>query len=268
MGFAVVYEGRWKGRDVALKTMFDPRIDEKLKQDYMDELFVMSRLDHPNIVSLYGACTKPPKLCMVLELCNSSLFDILHNSNTILNEKKTCAMMLQIAKGLEYLHGQNPGIIHRDIKSQNILVTDDFRMKICDFGLVNTCTTTAGTPSYMAPELLSNSLFSRKVDTFAFAVLMWESFTRSVPFSGWDPRDIREYILRGERLRLPLSGCPKPCLKLIERCWHVETSKRPEFKNICLALKRIHSSLREISHTEEIGCDSFDELSLSVQLKK
>lgn len=172
---------------------------------------------------------------------------------------------------MEYLHGRNPSVIHRDIKSQNVLVSKDGQVKLCDFGLVESKITTAGTPSYMAPELLENGHFSRKVDVYAFAILFWEMFTNTVPFQSWGIADIREFVIQGNRLKLPYEDCPKLCCKLIEKCWDQDAQKRPEFKNVSLALERIYSSIREVSHTVEvhgIDGDSFDQLTASVQKKK
>ena len=79
-GFAIVYEGRWEGRHVALKTLFDPRVSKELVQEFMDELHVMSSLSHPNVVELFAANTRPPKLVIVMELCDRSLYQLLHRT--------------------------------------------------------------------------------------------------------------------------------------------------------------------------------------------
>lgn len=77
-GVGIVYQGNWKGSAVALKTLFDARISAELKQEYMDELLVMSRVNHSNIVKFLGACMTPPNLCFIMELCDCSLFHMLH----------------------------------------------------------------------------------------------------------------------------------------------------------------------------------------------
>jgi serine/threonine protein kinase len=77
-GVGIIYRGTWKRKPVALKTLFDPRISNSLKQEYMDELLVMSRVDHSNIVKFLGACMTPPNLCFIMELCECSLYDMLH----------------------------------------------------------------------------------------------------------------------------------------------------------------------------------------------
>jgi serine/threonine protein kinase len=270
-GFALVYEGVWKKRRVALKALFDPRAEESTKKELMDELFVMSRLSHPNIVTLYGACTRAPNLCMVMELCERTLFSLLHGSGegprarAALSEKQVVGLAVQIASAFEYLHEQSPAVIHRDLKSNNVLLTSELQVKVCDFGLVGTSVTAAGTPAYMAPELLKSGLFSKKVDVYAFAVLLWEMFTQSVPFGQWEVRDIRDYVVAGNRLKLPHSGFPKQCGMLIERCWEQDPERRPEFKNVGIALGRIHSTLRDVSHVAEASQgDAFDTLSASV----
>lgn len=84
-GVGVVYQGWWRGQSVALKTLFDARISADLKQEYMDELLVMSRVNHSNIVKFLGACMKPPNLCFIMELCDTSLFNILHVKRTNLS---------------------------------------------------------------------------------------------------------------------------------------------------------------------------------------
>ena len=77
-GVGVIYKGWMNNQAVALKTLFDPRVDEKLKKEYLDELLVMSKLQHSNIVSFLGACMVPPNLCFVMELCEDSIFHMLH----------------------------------------------------------------------------------------------------------------------------------------------------------------------------------------------
>ena len=109
-----MYTGRYNGKKVALKTLFDPKVDAALKQEFMDELFVMSKLSHPNVVDFYGACLKPPDLCFIMELCDCSLYDILHNNNTnAFTLHRRISMCLDIAAGLKYLHDMTPAVVHR-----------------------------------------------------------------------------------------------------------------------------------------------------------
>lgn len=173
-GVALVHRGIYRKNSVALKTLFDPRVDEALKQDFMDELLVMSKLKHPNVVSLIGACLEPPNLCMVMELCDFSLHHLLHNTNTCLSPQQLTRIATDIANGMRFLHSRKPAVIHRDLKSANVLLDKKGVAKLCDFGLVRTKFTSAGTPSYMPPELLSGQPFSKCVDVYMFGILLWE----------------------------------------------------------------------------------------------
>lgn len=155
-GVGIVYNGWFKGQPVALKTLFDNRIGDDLKREYMDELLVMSRVQHSNIVNFLGACMTPPHLCFVMEMCECSLHRLLHVDRVSFSDKEIVTMAIDIASAFEYLHAQKPTIIHRDLKSHNVLRAHNGSLKICDFGLVMIKNTTAGTPAYMAPELIEN----------------------------------------------------------------------------------------------------------------
>ena len=105
----------------------------------MGELLVMSKLSHPNIIKLIGASVVVPRLCLVMELCDCSLFDLLYNRKRThpLTKREKVAFCLDIANGIGYLHlNCRPPIIHRDIKTLNILYSSNGCMKICDFGIV------------------------------------------------------------------------------------------------------------------------------------
>ena len=95
-----------------------------------------SKLQHPNVVDFIGANMRPPKLCFVMELCEMSLYDVIHKTNQEFSRRQQCNMALGVANALNYLHTLKPQIIHRDIKSMNILLADNGELKICDFGLV------------------------------------------------------------------------------------------------------------------------------------
>ena len=283
-GFALVYEGKWRGRQVALKTLFDPRVTESVKREYMDELLVMAQLSHPNIVGLLGACVKPPNMCMVIELCDRSLHQLLHQSRIRVEPRAMVLMALDVAKGMAYLHAQTPIVVHRDLKSHNLLLTLPVRarggvprVKVCDFGLVSARATCAGTPAYMAPELLANAnCFSASVDVYAFAVVLWEMMTRSVPFATFGPAEIRDHVRAGKRLPLPVSDCPREVRDLITRGWDGDARVRPTFAESAAVLEAAHKAMPTTTALRELslgrsggggGGDALDMLSTSVRKK-
>ncbi|EQC27782.1 TKL protein kinase [Saprolegnia diclina VS20] len=243
-GVGIVYSGTYRDQPVALKTLFDPRVDQALKDEYMDELLVMSKLQHPHVVHFIGACMEAPNLCFVMELCNMSLFDRLHRTNLALSVTELVEIATGVADAMKYLHAQSPAIIHRDLKSQNVLLDMRGVVKLCDFGLVCTKETTAGTPAYMPPELLAGRPFSKAVDVYMYGVLLWELFARDVPFRGYDVDDIQRKVLNGDRPQIPTLDCPQKCQDLIRKCWDHEPARRPSFETI-------HATLREIDCATE-----------------
>uniref|UniRef100_M8BWM6 Serine/threonine-protein kinase CTR1 n=1 Tax=Aegilops tauschii TaxID=37682 RepID=M8BWM6_AEGTA len=143
----------------------------KLRCKYSDVGFVgvyyayvriMKRLRHPNVVLFMGAITRVPNLSIVTEfLPRGSLFRLIHRPNNLLDEKRRLRMALDVARGMNYLHNCTPVIVHRDLKSPNLLVDKNWVVKVCDFGLSRmknntflSSRSTAGTAEWMAPEVL------------------------------------------------------------------------------------------------------------------
>jgi serine/threonine protein kinase len=251
-GLGVIYSGRWKGEPVALKTLFDSRIGEELKKEYMDELLVMSKLRHSNIVQFLGACMTPPNLCFVMEQCECSLYNLLHSQRIDFSDKECVEMATDIAYALEYLHSLSPAIIHRDLKSHNILRAHNGALKLCDFGLVMIKNTAAGTPAYMAPELFENRSFNKSVDVYAFGVVVWEIFAKDTPFKMLPIEEIKRRVCSGERLKIP-SWVPARVAGLISRCWAQRSDDRPSFTEIVDELLEIAEEVRDTKHTQVIN---------------
>ena len=259
-GVGLVYNGWYQDSRVALKTLFDPKIDEDLKQEFMDELRIMAKCKHPNVVTFHGACLAPPNLCFVMELCRCSLFDLLHSNRVdYFSLHQRLAMCHQVSKGLLYLHTLTPPLVHRDIKSHNILVggdsDSDVTLKLCDFGLVRTKNTTAGTPNYMAPELFGNKPFSASVDVYAFALVMWEIFTQTLPFRGYDAEDIARVVIKGERPDIPTLDVPVECQDIMRRGWSGNEKERPGFEEIEETLRRVLEKTPVKSAIEDLDDD-------------
>uniref|UniRef100_T1ID21 Mitogen-activated protein kinase kinase kinase n=1 Tax=Rhodnius prolixus TaxID=13249 RepID=T1ID21_RHOPR len=152
--FGVVYKAQWKGVDVAVKSIET----EAEKKAFAVEVKQLSRVSHPNIVKLYGACENP--VCLVMEYAEEgSLYNVLHSAPY---KKYTAGhamnWALQCAKGVAYLHGMTPSLIHRDLKSPNLLLVHGGRiLKICDFGTAcdkkTYMTNNKGSAAWMAPEV-------------------------------------------------------------------------------------------------------------------
>ena len=148
---------------------------------------------------------------------------------------------LDIALLFSFLH--ESGVVHRDLKSYNILVDQDQNIKLGDFGLckfkadLNRGTMQfSGTPTYMAPELFQKKSYDEKVDVFAFGTLLWELVAREVPFDGLEPTDIKEKVMNEEQLKVPF-GTNKKIATLIKDCRTLKPSSRPDFSYIAGVLK-------------------------------
>ncbi|KAL7188809.1 hypothetical protein ACSBR1_038627 [Camellia fascicularis] len=136
--FASVYHGIWNGSDVAVKVYFGNEYGEGTLLDYKKEIDIMRRLRHPNVLLFMGAVYsgEKEKLAIVSEfLPRGSLFKTLHKNNQSLDIRRRLRMALDVARGMNYLHHRNPPIVHRDLKSSNLLVDKNWTVKVGDFGL-------------------------------------------------------------------------------------------------------------------------------------
>eukprot|EP00803_Ostreobium_quekettii_P005047 evm.model.scf_116.9 EVM.evm.TU.scf_116.9 scf_116:78579-84479(+) len=187
--FGEVYKGYWRGTDVAVKRILEQDFTEQHMKEFRMEIAIMMRLRHPNVLLFMGAVTEPPNLSIVTQfLPRGSLFRLLHKSNAVIDERLRLKMAVDVAKGMCYLHSFKPPIIHRDLKSPNLLVDKDWTVKVCDFGLSRVKAGTlapwsrAGTPEWMAPEVLRNEPSNESCDVYSFGVILYELVTRKEPW--------------------------------------------------------------------------------------
>lgn len=136
--FGEVFRARLWGTEVACKTLKTEQFKDAdaLLEDLKKEVSILSTLRHPNVVLYIGACTAPPNVCILTEWCaRGSLHDVLHDYSVHLPSKLCVDLAQGIAQGMNYLHSLSPQLIHRDLKSHNILVGKAFQVKVADFGL-------------------------------------------------------------------------------------------------------------------------------------
>ncbi|PNW84796.1 hypothetical protein CHLRE_03g159016v5 [Chlamydomonas reinhardtii] len=245
--FGRVQEGRYRGQRVAVKQALDQHDGlsmptGKLVASFLQEVEVMGRCDHPNICKLLAACLAPPKLCLVMELMDTSLESLIKGQTPgqLLPLPKLLHIAIQVAQGLEYLH---PTVLHRDLKPANVLISNPESgtpiVKLTDFGLskitemtLQTANAEAGTPAYMAPECfdVTNDKLTHKVDMYAFGVILWAMLTGEEPWKGYPLVSVAYSVHCGRRLPLddiPDSRCPRKMRKLVEQCWEPTPRRRP-----------------------------------------
>lgn len=242
-GFCIMYDAMWSGIKVAVKRIFDPVITDELKAEFNNEVNMLASLRHPNVVSILGACSKPPSLLIITEfLERGSLFHTLHLSNVDLTHARKHWFSTQVARGLAFVHAND--ILHRDIKSYNMLVDANLVTKVCDFGLARQLplapgTSTAGTVAYIAPELWRQKQGGLPADVYATGVLLNEIWSLEVPFDGMDANDCRTRVL--QKLRPDTDPkTPEAINELIRECWVDEPSTRPTMQQILDRLDQMH----------------------------
>ncbi|RMC13247.1 hypothetical protein DUI87_10781 [Hirundo rustica rustica] len=183
--FGVVCKAKWRAKDVAIKQIES----ESERKAFIVELRQLSRVNHPNIVKLYGACLNP--VCLVMEYAEGgSLYNVLHGAEPLPHYTAAHAMSwcLQCSQGVAYLHSMKPkALIHRDLKPPNLLlVAGGTVLKICDFGtacdIQTHMTNNKGSAAWMAPEVFEGSNYSEKCDVFSWGIILWEVITRRKPF--------------------------------------------------------------------------------------
>ncbi|KAM9354331.1 mitogen-activated protein kinase kinase kinase 7 isoform 2-T3 [Pholidichthys leucotaenia] len=234
--FGVVCKAKWKGNDVAIKTIES----ESERKAFSVELRQLSRVNHPNIVKLYGSCKNP--VCLVMEYAEGgSLYNVLHGAEPLPYYTASHAMSwcLQCSQGVAYLHGMKPkALIHRDLKPPNLLlVAGGTVLKICDFGtacdIQTHMTNNKGSAAWMAPEVFEGNNYSEKCDVFSWGIILWEVITRRKPFDeiGGPAFRIMWAVHNGTRPPL-IKNLPKPIESLMTRCWSKDPSQRPSMEEI------------------------------------
>ncbi|KAJ6705613.1 SERINE-THREONINE PROTEIN KINASE [Salix purpurea] len=225
--FAAVYRGIWNGSDVAVKIYLGNQYKEETLLDYQKEIDIMKSLRHPNVLLFMGAVYSPERLAIVTEfLPRGSLFKTLHKNSPAMDIRRRVKMALDVARGMNYLHHRNPPILHRDLKSSNLLVDKNWTVKVGDFGLSKwkdaaflTAKSGRGTPQWMAPEVLRNEPSNEKSDVFSFGVILWELMTVSVPWVKLNSLEVVGVVgFMDRRLELPESLDPKVA-SIISDCW-------------------------------------------------
>ncbi|WVQ75409.1 hypothetical protein IAR50_005030 [Cryptococcus sp. DSM 104548] len=258
-GFKDVYVGKYRGRKVAIS-----EFREHLSEMDIRELKLLAEFSHPNIVRFRGICIPEDSSqvpCMLVsELCeNGDLFDYIRNVPRP-SLKRVLTIMLDIARGLEYLHTRKPSIIHRDCKSSNILINRAGTAKVGDFGLARVKNSTrsmirslVGTVNWQAPELWHPTpRYDYKVDVFSAAMVYWEMMSgwigdKKYPWEGHNEHYIYDAV--GNKQKRPsIAGLRKAWgnepVNLMERMWHQDAAERPTMTDVVHDLESLLAEIK------------------------
>ncbi|KAH0856952.1 hypothetical protein HID58_085213, partial [Brassica napus] len=212
-----LHKGTYCSQEVAIKFLKPERVNTEMLREFSQEVYIMRKVRHKNVVQFLGACTRSPTLCIVTEfMARGSIYDFLHKQKCAFKLQTLLKVALDVAKGMCYLHQNN--IIHRDLKTANLLMDEHGLVKVADFGVARVqiesgvMTAETGTYRWMAPE---------------------------IPYAFLTPLQAAVGVVqKGLRPKIPKKTHPR-VKGLLERCWQQEPKERPDFEEIIEMLQQI-----------------------------
>mmetsp|Transcript_16744 Transcript_16744/g.37754 ORF Transcript_16744/g.37754 Transcript_16744/m.37754 type:complete len:295 (-) Transcript_16744:90-974(-) len=260
---AEVYRGVFGGTEVAVKQIDwnKSRMGVKEQKAFDREVAIMPRIKHENLVMFIGVTSVQRPFRIITEFCaGGCCFELLHNCDHIdLEWPQQHKMCLDVALAMDYLHKFQPQIIHRDLKSLNLLLSkpvtsgkDTPLVKVSDFGLSRMkdqageadwgkMTIAAGTCHWMAPEVFTGTNYDEKVDVYSFGMILFEIVCREIPFEEEEPAAVGRLTVQGARpdLEAVPPDCPELLRDIMIACWAQEPKKRPAFDKLVPILKQV-----------------------------
>ncbi|CAO2170764.1 unnamed protein product [Urochloa humidicola] len=270
--FGTVHRGVYDGQDVAVKLLDwgeDGHRSEQeiaaLRSAFAQEVAVWHKLDHPNVTKFIGAIMGARDLnvqtetghlgmpsnicCVVVEYLPGGALKnfLIKNRRRKLAFKVVVQIALDLARGLCYLHSKK--IVHRDVKTENMLLDKTRTVKIADFGVARVeasnpgdMTGETGTLGYMAPEVLNGHPYNRKCDVYSFGICLWEVYCCDMPYPDLSFSEVTSAVVR-QNLRPEIPRCcPSSLANVMKRCWDANPDKRPEMAEVVSMLEAIDTS--------------------------
>ncbi|KAL5202348.1 hypothetical protein ABZP36_013300 [Zizania latifolia] len=270
--FGTVHRGVYDGHDVAVKLLDWGEDGHRTEQEigalraaFSQEVSVWHKLDHPNVTKFIGAIMGARDLniqtenghlgmpsnicCVVVEYLPGGALKtfLIKNRRKKLAFKVVVQISLDLARGLSYLHSKK--IVHRDVKTENMLLDKTRTMKIADFGVArleasnpSDMTGETGTLGYMAPEVLNGSPYNRKCDVYSFGICLWEIYCCDMPYPDLSFSEVTSAVVR-QNLRPEIPRCcPSSLANVMKRCWDANPDKRPEMVEVVSMLEAIDTS--------------------------
>lgn len=274
--YGSVYRGTYDDQDVAVKLldwgedgMATAADSASLRAAFQQEVAVWQKLDHPNVTKFVGASMGTSNLkipakkssqdapralssrvcCVVVEYIPGGTLKqfLIRNRRKKLAFKDVIQLALDLARGLSYLHSKK--IVHRDVKTENMLLDLDRTVKIADFGVARVeaqnpsdMTGTTGTYGYMAPEVLDGQPYDHKCDVYSYGICLWEIYCCAMPYAELSFSEVSSAIVaRNLRPQIPRC-CPNSLANIMKRCWDGNPAKRPEMDEVVQMLEAIDTS--------------------------
>ncbi|OQR97878.1 ser/thr kinase [Achlya hypogyna] len=235
-----VYKAIWRGTEVAIKK-FTSQNAETVHKEFKHEVNMMTHLGcHPCIVLLLAVCTTPRSI--VFEYLPFSLFEQINGSQDTTKKippfpntwQKRLQMIMDVARGLQFLHSFN--IVHRDLKSLNLLITDEGRVKLADFGIAKVALENEFMTRCCGTEVIVSQTYSVSADIYSFGIVMWEICEASVPFADTPAALVAMAVIQENKRPTISANIPNPLKELITKCWDKEAAARPDAATIVTSL--------------------------------
>ena len=258
-GSGAVYRALWRDITVAVKVirLAQGQVEKAshsgedmsvVQEKFKLELRLLSSLHHPNIILLLGACTENnDHLCIVTEYMDKGcLYDYLRQLRKPLRLQEKLDILGQAARGCCFLHSRN--VVHRDLKSLNLLLDSRKNVKICDFGLSRPIsdqddTDDLGSIAWCAPEVLARREYSKASDVYSFGIIAWEVISCEELYPHISQLRLTVAVVEGG-IRPPIPGnCPLSLAELMTRAWSPTVESRPTFSEIEDSIYQLYVNL-------------------------
>ncbi|KAL0552069.1 hypothetical protein IC582_011162 [Cucumis melo] len=262
--FGKLYRGTYDGEDVAIKILERPENDlekaQLMEQQYQQEVMMLATLKHPNIVRFIGSCHKPMVWCIVTEYAKGGSVRqfLMRRQSRSVPLKLAVKQALDVARGMEYVHGL--GLIHRDLKSDNLLIFADKSIKVADFGVARIevqtegMTPETGTYRWMAPEMIQHRPYTQKVDLYSFGIVLWELITGMLPFQNMTAVQAAFAVVnKGVRPIIP-NDCLPVLSDIMTRCWDPNPDVRPSFTEVVRMLENAQTEIMTTVRKARFRC--------------
>eukprot|EP00210_Caulerpa_lentillifera_P007764 g7409.t1 len=250
-GFGAVYKALMNNVDeVAVKMVRAQNPTVQQRQSFLQEIRVLSSLRHRNIVQFYGARIRPDCTFFVTEMMKGGdLYTVMRkHRETMRWERFGKKVALDVALGLNYLHSRRPPMMHRDLKSPNVLLSEEGNAKIADVGMVRTqdrelvTAQCIMTPLWAAPEVMRKQKTSTKADVWSYGVLVWEIATGK-DIVQYDPlayKYVERRVSQSEpgKLMIMPEAAPLIARRIFTQCTKEDPNDRPEMKDIVRLLRK------------------------------
>ncbi|KAJ0110449.1 hypothetical protein Patl1_03320 [Pistacia atlantica] len=274
--YGTVYRGIYDGQDTAVKIldwgedgMATSAETAALRASFRQEVAVWQKLDHPNVTKFIGASMGTSNLkipsesttsdyhnsipsracCVVVEYLPGGTLKkfLFRNRKKKLAFKVVIELALDLSRGLSYLHSKK--IVHRDVKTENMLLDANRTLKIADFGVARVeaqnlrdMTGETGTLGYMAPEVLDGKPYNRKCDVYSFGICLWEVYCCDMPYPDLSFADVSSAVVR-QNLRPDIPRCcPHSLAGIMRKCWDANPEKRPDMEEVVRLLEAVDTS--------------------------